>query len=95
MHGPGETIKKPSSPYIQSEPFFRGKRIFADLVAVRTSMSFRTKITLDFLGYDLLVYSVVGNPVFIHSLGAHICYLREDDHYHGKPSGLQIFNGGS
>ena len=47
-------------------------------------MSFRTKITLDFFGYDLLVYSVVGNPVFIHSLGSHICYSREDEQYHGK-----------
>ena len=47
-------------------------------------MSFRAKIALNLLGYDLLVYFVVGNPVFIHSLGAHICYSRDDVQYHGK-----------
>ena len=47
-------------------------------------MSFRAKIALNLLGYDLLVYSVVGNPVFIHSLGAHIGYLRDDGQPHGK-----------
>lgn len=42
-------------------------------------MSFRAKIALNLLGYDLLVYSVVGNPVFIHSLGAHISMLAADE----------------
>lgn len=51
-------------------------------------MSFRTKITLNFLGYDLFVYSVVGNPVFIHFLGAHILYSRDVENRPGYRSSM-------